>query len=452
MNIEDKLKLQKKERELRRRSRAKSVEDTWAGIDKEGDLSVKEKLEKLITLTGKRKEKPSPQKPFEPVPREPLSFFENPYPLQTKYGKNRIADGLSIKGEILCYLSKNEAFADLDLSTALFLDLETTGLAGGTGTVPFLVGLGYYRDDRFHVVQFFLGEMGEEERLIGELVRFFKEMDFQSVVTYNGKAFDLPLLETRFILHRERFALGELPHLDLLFSARSLWKHKHESCRLFHLAQQIVAADRAEDIPSAEIPFRYFDYLRSGDFSLIEPILYHNQEDILSLLGLMISAAKLFAEEEDMLAGEEFDALDMIGVGNVLESAGDKKKSMTFFERALSRDLPEEISVVIKWKLSMDFKRNRDWERAISLWQDLSSLDDRGREFTRPKMIQLSSYRELAMYYEHKAKKYDVAKKTSEEGLALSLNVSLGFQKDFEHRLERLNDKIRKEKSKGAKG
>jgi uncharacterized protein YprB with RNaseH-like and TPR domain len=438
-NIDDKLKRLKKERELRSRvsrTRPGAVEDTWEKINRVEELSVKEKLQKLIDLTGPKKEKKPAITAAAPVPREPLLFYENPYPLQTKYGKNPLADGLKIKGDVLYYLGRDNAFEALDLSTALFVDLETTGLAGGTGTVPFLVGLGYYRDNRFNVAQYFLGELAEEERMIDDLGRFFSEMNFQSVVTYNGKAFDMPLLETRFILYRRPFPLSDLPHLDLLFSARSLWKHKHESCRLSHLAQQIVEAERAEDIPSAEIPVRYFEFLRTGNFSLMEPVLYHNQEDILSLLGLVIAAAKLFFEGREPRAGDEFDAMDLIGVGKVFESAGHVEKSMELFQRALEGDLPLELALNVKRKLSYHFKKNQDWERAISLWQDLSRED------------QLFCYRELAMYFEHRVGKLEDAKRAAEEGLTLSMNVSPSLQKDFEHRLERLNDKIRKRQGK----
>jgi len=443
MNIEDKLKLLRKERDARSRRTPGSVEETWARIDRDDELSVKEKLERLISLSGAKKPKPSgsriPASP-EPVSREPIQFLENPYPLQARYGKHRIADGLEIKGDVLSCLSRDTSFENLDLSTALFIDLETTGLAGGTGTVPFLVGMGYYREDKFRVAQYFLGELGEEERMIRDLGAFFKELGFRSVVTYNGKAFDLPLLETRFILHRQPFRLTELPHLDLLFAARSLWKHKHESCRLFHLAQQIVEADRAEDISGAEIPMRYFDYLRSGNFSLIEPIFYHNQEDILSLLGLVISAAGLFAEEGRAMMGDELDAMDMFGVGKVLESAGNVERSVALFERALAGGLPAELSLTIKRKLSVHFKKNKDWEKAVTLWQDIASIEDR-----------LFCFRELAMYYEHTAKKYEEAKRAAEEGLALAAEGSASYQKDFEHRIERLNEKIRRRKGAGPK-
>jgi len=434
MGIDEKLRRLRKERDLRSRTRSSSVEGAWSRIDKHGELTVKQKLEKLISLTGQAK-KPKSERPapFEPEPREPLQVFENAYPTDAIYGKTRIADGLHIRGDVLTYLSRDEAFAGLDLSTALFIDLETTGLAGGTGTVAFLVGMGYFREGKFHVTQFFLGDLGEEERMISDLADFFREMDFQSVVTYNGKAFDVPLLETRFILHRQPYALSDLPHLDLLFAARSLWKHKHDSCRLFHLAQQIVEAERSEDIPSAEIPYRYFDFLRGGGFSLIEPILYHNQEDILSLLGLTIAAAKLFAAGQPEEA-EEIDAMDMIGVGKVFESVGSVERSVSLFERALKSGLPSELAVTVKSKLSYHYKSRNDPERAEALWKELA---DHGGK-------QLEALRELAMFYEHKKKNYEDAKRAAEEGLALASVVSDRLRRDFEHRVERLNDKIRR--------
>ncbi|GAI74593.1 unnamed protein product, partial [marine sediment metagenome] len=175
------------------------------------------------------------------------------------------------------------------------------------------------RDDKFWVAQYFLGELGEEEQMIQELSRFLADMNFKSVVTYNGKAFDMPLLETRFILYRTPLILSELPHLDFLFPARNLWKHKYESCRLFYLAREVLMTGRDEDIPSAEIPWRYFQYLKTGNFELIEPILYHNAEDILSLLGVVIMGASIFASD---LEDGEVDAMDFFGAGKVLEKVG----------------------------------------------------------------------------------------------------------------------------------
>jgi len=439
MPTKDELKLLKKERDARDRSR--TVRDTWQKIDRDGEnLTTKEKLERLVSLT-RQKRGPAVKSvpaPIEPGHREPVQLFENPYTLGARYGQVMISLGLEIPGKALAKLSHDVAFEGLSLDSALFLDLETTGLAGGTGTLPFLVGMGYYRDGRFNVAQYFLSEMGDEGRMVRELGQFFREMDFKSVVTYNGKAFDMPLLETRFALQRERFPLAGLPHLDFLFSARHLWKHRYESCRLSHLAREIVRADRDEDIPGAEIPIRYFQYIRSGDFSLIEPILYHNQEDILSLLGVVIEGALLF-DRGRRPSQDKADAMDLVGIGRLCESAGDLERSIELFEKALKGDLSCEISVQVRTKLGRHFKKNRAWDKAVPLWQGAAGGDA------------FSSCRELAMYYEHREKNYEEAIRAAEEGLALAMGVSPQYEQDFRKRLERLKHKVRRRQEKREK-
>lgn len=434
MDIKDKLAHHKKARDVRKRGR--SVEDAWSKLARGGELTTKEKLEKLINLTGvakpRIKSEPPPRPAWEPQKREPLQYFESSYSPLVRYGQISIGEGLKIDGETLYYLGRDEEFQGLGLDTALFLDLETTGLAGGTGTIPFLVGLGYYRAGKFVVAQYFLGEPGEEGRMLEDLARLFEEGGFRSVVTYNGKAFDLPLLETRFILKRRPFKLSGMPHLDFLFSARHLWRHKHESCRLFHLAREVVAADRSEDIPGAEIPFRYFDYLRTGDFGQIEPILYHNQEDILSLLGLVIQGARLFkaglaAEEETIL-----DAMDLVGVGRLFETAGEIEKSVVLFERAVSGSLTQTVETTVKRKLSLHFKKISDWDKALPLWKDLGTMD------------QLFGFRELAMYFEHQARNFAEALLSAEEGLLLARKTGDPFAEDFQKRIVRLESKIKR--------
>lgn len=435
-DIKHKLEQLRKERQARSKSRR--VSDTWQKIQKEEDLSTKEKLERLINLTRQEKTEKARTPVFEPLPREPLQFLENGYPLDARYGRINIASGLEIDGEILSCLSQDSAFNGLDLSTALFIDLETTGLSGGTGVIPFNVGMGYYRDDKFYVAQYFLGELAEEERMIQELGQFFEEMNFQSVVTYNGKAFDIPLLETRFILYRQHLLLSELPHLDFLFPARRLWRHKHESCRLFHLAQHVVQAQRSEDIPSAEIPWRYFQYIQTGNYDLIEPILYHNQEDILSLLGVVIIGAHIFSEDPELCMG---DAMDFYGAGKILESIGDVKKSLQFFQRALDGNLTDEVSLEAKKRLSSHFKRNEEWEKAVPIWEEIA-----GAHVVTP--VQLHSIRELAMYFEHRLKNYEEARRIAEEGYVLASGFSSYFERDFSYRLERLKRKAKQKKDK----
>jgi len=442
MPLEDKLKQLRREREARSRSR--NVESTWEKLGEDAGLTVKQRLERLIALTDKgRGLAPGPEaRPVEKKRREPVLVFENSYVLGASYGQIPIAMGLQIPGDIIGFLSRDAAFEGLDLSTAVFLDLETTGLAGGTGTVPFLVGLAYYRDERFKVTQFFLNEMAEEDRLVRELAQFVSDMGFKSVVTYNGKAFDLPLVETRFALHRTPCPLRGLPHLDFLFSARSLWKHKYDSCRLFNLAQQIVQAERSEDIPGAEIPLRYFQYIRSGDFSLIDPILYHNQEDLLSLLGVIVAGAILVERNREAAARGEGDAMDLYGVARLFERAGDTTTSAALLEKALAggRGLTTEVSHVARKKLSHHFKKIKDWDKALPFWQEMAAGEG----------VDCDCFRELAMYFEHTAKDYDEAIRVATEGLAVSKGKAPAAEKDFERRIARLQGK--RAKGKGAAG
>ena len=226
----------------------------------------------------------------------------------------------------------------------------------------------------------------------------------------------------------------------ILYSARNLWKHKYENCRLFHLAREVVNADRAEDIPSAEIPGRYFQYLDTGNFELIEPILYHNQEDILSLLGVVVAGALIFSEKgEDAFV----DAMDLYGAGKVMEKVGDVEKSVHFFKKALDGKLSDEVSLEAKKKISYHFKKNQDWERAVVIWKEMISAETAS-------MSQLLSFRELAMYLEHKEKKFEEAREVAEEGFVMSMGFSSYYEKDFAHRRERLKQKMQQQKEKDA--
>jgi uncharacterized protein len=439
MDLDDKLKQLRRERDARTRSQ--KIRTEWEKIDGEDGLSVKQKLERLISLTDKGKAtavRSEPGPPMKPR-REPVRIIENSYVLAARYGQIPISMGLQIPGSILSFLSRDGGFQGLDLSSALFIDLETTGLAGGTGTVPFLVGLAYYRDERFKVTQFFLDDMGEEGRLLEELERFVREMGFRSVVSYNGKAFDLPLIETRFALHRTPCPLRDLPHLDFLFSARSLWKHKYESCRLFDLAQAIVHAARSEDIPGAEVPLRYFQYIRGGDFSLIEPILYHNQEDLLSLLGVIVAGAVLVERNREAAERGEADAMDLFGVARLFERAGDMTTTTALLERALAGGLTAEVSHQARKKLSGHFKKNKDWDKALGFWQEMAAGDE------------FDCFRELAMYFEHRAKDYDQAVRFATEGLAVSKGRSAAAERDFEKRIARIKAKMARAKKEAGR-
>ncbi|MFQ6083318.1 MAG: ribonuclease H-like domain-containing protein [Candidatus Aminicenantia bacterium] len=435
MDIKEKLRVLRKKRNSIQKD--KKIEDYWQQVSQEKNLSIKQKLEKLVQIrTDKLTSKKNKQIFFEKESQEKISFYEHPFPLSYVYGKVPLKLGLEISGDILYCLSNEPEFEHLDLSSSLFLDLETTGLSGGTGIVPFLVGLGFYQEDHFYIIQYFLGELSEEEELINQLSQFLQEMDFKSIITYHGKGFDIPILETRFILNRQPFYLTSLPHLDFLYPARSLWRHKYESCKLSHLAKWLVQAEREDDIPPEEIPWRYFNYLRTGDLSLIEPILYHNEQDILSLLSLVILGAMFFTKEKDLWIG---DGADLFGAGKVFERMGNWEGCINYYQKALEQGIPDELALTAKKKLSYFYKKKQNWSEAISLWYDLASSN------------QMFSFRELAMYYEHREKNFKKAREIVERGLKQSNELpvcrtgrSIYYQEDFEYRLKRLQRKISK--------
>ena len=423
----------------RGKSREELIRHSWSSLEKNESLSLKEKLERLLALARESKIKKSPPSPEEGASWPEIEtgmtrisgfrIFENTYPLDYKYGRVLLGQGLRIEGRILALLAHNEAFEKLDLSSALFLDLETTGLSGGVGVIPFLIGFGYFGQAGFEIRQFFLGEPAEEEAMIQEVYRFLESNPFESIVSFNGKGFDLPILETRFTLHRLPFLLGELPHLDFIFAARALWKHKLESCRLSHLAEQVIKAPRWEDIPSAEVPIRYFSYLRSGQFSFVEPVLEHNLQDILSLLGIIIAASDLI---ESCSFPEEVDGSDLIGLARILEAAGEAERSFELLERALQQGVPDSLAFPLKKKLAWYWKKNRQWAKAVALWEEMATSG------------KLFCYRELAMYYEHCCRDYERARQLAAAGLSLARGVSKTYEEDFLRRLQRLEAKIQK--------
>lgn len=232
-----------------------------------------------------------------------------------------------------------------------------------------------------------------------------------------------------------RLVLTGLPHLDFLYTARHLWKHRYESCRLYELALNHLGVDRAEDIPSEEIPWRYFQYLRTGDFSLVEPIFYHNQEDLMSLYGVVVAGSLLVARtlEQDEV---DIEATELLGVGKILERAGQVERSIAYYEKALDKNLPEPVSARVRKNLAQYFKRQKKWEKSIELWQNLLENSE-----------DLECFRELAIYYEHHRKDPEEALKYALDGLALSRGRDLKYERDFEKRVERLNNKVSRLKS-----
>ena len=199
-------------------------------------------------------------------------------------------------------LSGDPAFSTFDPEATLFLDTETTGLAGGSGTYVFLVGLGYFRGDVFRTDQLFLPDLDSESSFLNQLCdRIRGDADgkeFRYLVTFNGKGYDLNLLEYRFLIHGIAPPFQSLSHLDLLYPTRMLWKRSLENCALQTVERLVLGLRRPPDIPSAQIPATYFTYLRSGYHQPFRSVFEHNRIDVLTLVGLLAVAAQLLKEPD----------------------------------------------------------------------------------------------------------------------------------------------------------
>jgi uncharacterized protein YprB with RNaseH-like and TPR domain len=316
------------------------------------------------------------------------------FPPDFRYGEMTLTDILNIPTYPAHLISRNEQLKELDLQKTLFLDTETTGLTGGTGTMAFLIGVGFFQGEEFQVQQFFMRDYSEEKAALS----IFKQLleSFQFLITFNGRHYDIPLLETRFILSRTASKIREMPNFDLLFPSRKIWKGAYENCRLVTLESRLLGMERVDDIPSEFIPTLYFDYLRTGDGQKIHRVFYHNQMDILSMVGL---TGRIHLVYHDPTAAQPRKGVEHFALGRLFWDHGDFGKAVPCFETAMKRCDEDLAWDVMKW-LSMAFKKTGESEKARSVWEEMA---------TWPHKKDVFPYVELAKYHEHRLKDFEGA-------------------------------------------
>jgi uncharacterized protein YprB with RNaseH-like and TPR domain len=273
----------------------------------------------------------------------------------------------------------------------LFLDTETTGLAGGTGTYAFLVGLAWWDAGGLQVEQLFLRDFSEEHSMLQELSMRMAERPV--LVTFNGKSFDWPLLENRFTMTRKIPVPKLVAHLDLLHPARALWKLRLGSVRLVELERRVLDADRlgwhrGDDIASSLIPQYYFDYLRGGTPDPLAGVAKHNQMDLRGLAALYGKINGLLDEGEGNLG--ETDSLDLFGLSRYLNRRGEKQRAHLMCMRALDAGLPASLRPQATRELALMAKSRGDLEAAAALWNELAGDAQDG----------ILACEQLAIYYE----------------------------------------------------
>lgn len=330
----------------------------------------------------------------------------------------------------------------------LFLDTETTGITGGTGTYAFLVGLAWWEAGGLQVEQLFMRDHGEEHSILLELARRMNERPV--LVTFNGKSFDWPLLETRFRMTRAIDVPSFSVHLDFLHPARQLWRLRFDSLRLAELERNVLNAkslgwSRQEDIDSSCIPAFYFDYLRGAGAGNLAGVFRHNRMDLRGLAALAVRILRTFAALDAVPPDDNPQGCELYGISRLLVRRGERQRARAVYERALSAGLPGAIERKARYELARLVRREKDFARASELWQELSQTAGPNHE----------AWEQLAIHYERRMGNPQEAVRATTSGIAeLRRAARLGFISSprhdcllerFRNRLARLQGKLCKE-------
>ena len=328
----------------------------------------------------------------------------------------------------------------------VFFDLETTGLSGGAGTYAFLVGCGWFDDDGAFVMrQHLLVDYGIERSM---LERVNPDLDRAgALVSFNGKSFDVPLLETRYLFHRMEWAGRRLPHIDVLHPARQFWKHggrtTEQSCSLAALEGEILGVVRTDDVPGFDIPSRYFQFVRSGDARPLAAVLEHNQLDLLSLAGL---TARLMALVREGPAHAR-NAWEALALGRVYARAGLDMRAHDAFELAAASKGADSASASAAQAealrmLAVMLRRARRFDEAAACWQRLLDLP------SCPADVVLAANEALAIHHEHRVRDLTAAKtfalRSLKDGVGYGMDAGTGsgWNDAVRHRLQRIERKL----------
>jgi hypothetical protein len=317
-----------------------------------------------------------------------------------RMGRARSLGARDASAEVLALLALDPSLAPCDPRGALYLDTETTGLSGGTGTVAFLVGLAFFEGDALFVEQILVRALGEEAPMLERVAARIRNASM--LVTFNGKSFDLPLLRTRFVLARIG-PVAEPPHLDLLHVARRLHKARGIECRLTGIEKHVLGFERVGDVPSGEVCGHYLHFLRTGDAGALMGVVEHNAWDVVAMAALV----GLYGEP---LVSTELDPDDLVGVARTLKRAGELEQASGIADLAVERGAGVD-SLRARGEIS---KARGERAKALADFESLAAAVDDPR-----------ARLELAKLYEHFVKEPARALAILEGGVAEGVDQTL---------------------------
>lgn len=369
-----------------------------------------------------------------PRPAAPIPASTGCYHLESRLGREAFPACLDLSVQALGWMLGQKPPEAIDPYRIVYLDTETTGLSGGVGTIAFLVGAGYFnRDGSFTVHQWVMRDYPEERFVLTALEALLDGFDL--LVTFNGRTFDIPLLQARMLMNRmPPSSLERLFHADLLHPARRVWKLRLKSCRLGRLEEEIFHEPRDHDLPGSEVPERFFQYLKTGKFSLLDDVLTHNRQDIASLAKLLYRLMAVYGKPEQQSFLE-----DIFSVGRALEKQGE----VSLARRCYHLCSGGSIGVQAQLHLGQSYRRLRETDEALGAYQRMIANREGG----------LIPYVELAKLYEHQ--KRDIKKaleivKTAlllaSEPILLGKNAMQEEQNALQYRYMRLMRKAQRAK------
>ena len=365
----------------------------------------------------------------------PIWMLETIYEEGYLHGRSELTTVIPYSAIDFFGLDKSDE--NLELKGAAVIDTETTGLAGGTGTYPFIIGIGFWQHDKFIVRQYILRDFNEEPAQLQALADDLENT--QSLLTYNGKSFDIPLLRTRYRMNRLKVPFADYPHLDLLHPCRRIYRNHFEAFNLTFLEANILGYERTDDVPSHLIPGIYFDFLQNRNDELLIPILYHNRDDIVSLYILAIETARRI---ELALCGASNDDNMFLSLARIKFMSKEydiAEELLGYIKRNFASDYTNDDALMMK---SITAKRARNWEGAQTIWREMI---DTGRFGIYPHI-------ELAKHYEHRNKNitdaYDLTNSAMKmlefERELLSNSEYRAILGEIKHRQKRLKRKLDK--------
>jgi uncharacterized protein YprB with RNaseH-like and TPR domain len=358
--------------------------------------------------------------------------LDSVYPLTAPHGSGRLDDMSPASLETAAIFSKDRRLAGMRPENFLFLDTETTGL-GGAGTLAFMVGVAFFEGDALLARQFFLRDHADEAAMLALLADLLAERP--GLITFNGRSFDLPLLDNRYLMQRMDGLAGDLldrPHVDLLPPSRRLWRRRLASCSLSSLEQHVLALPRThEDVPGWAIPALYMAYLRDGDAGDMLRVFYHNRMDLLSMVVLTAHIARQFADPVP-----DDNPLDLLSLARWQLALGMPAEAERTLRLVAEQDAPLEVYHQSLLDLALLLKRAGRREEALPLWQQVAvtTFDD------------VAAHVELAKHYEWQSQDLLAAKSWTTRALELIGNsrsvAATVWQEELEHRLARLERKL----------